>query len=304
MSNQFTTFLLIIIIFMVSCLLLGGIMKRLLLILIFFSSFLILCRGKGDAEADREAIIRLIRQDTVWFNANTEVDSTDTTMIALNDTLLIWWRGAQTHSEPIIYVGVHGDSAFVTWARANFGPFYLLIKPPDTTWLFWTKKVSETAKIQAVFRRTGDISDTITRGWQLKKISLAYGQSDSVHTVRIDSLRIQSSSYPNLLITNPLENFFSLDSLIAFSPGELVTITLYTNATNADAFLHTFILAWPFYLRVPFNNLGNGVFTGTWHAQLIPFPRYAFFDLLNHATLFTPDYKYDFNGWLLPYRIK
>lgn len=274
------------------------------MLIFLFSSFFFFCHKKEDLEVERQAILRVIRQDTVWFNANTEVDSTDTTTIALNDTLLIWWRGAQTHSEPIIYVGVQGDSAFVTWTRANFGPLYLLIKPPDTTWLFWTKNISETVKIQAIFRKTGDINDTITRGWQLKKISLAWGQSDSVRSVRIDSLRIRSSSYPNLLITNPLENFFPIDSLLAFSPGELVTLTLYTNTTDANAFLHTFILIWPFYIRVPFTNLGNGVFTGTWHAQLISLPRYAFFDLLNHATLFTPDYKYDFNGWLLPYRIR
>uniref|UniRef100_A0A7C3Z1B6 Uncharacterized protein n=1 Tax=candidate division WOR-3 bacterium TaxID=2052148 RepID=A0A7C3Z1B6_UNCW3 len=281
-------------------------MKRVLPISIFLIAFafLISCHKEGNLEAEKKAIMRVIARDTVWFNVNTEVDSTDTTMIAVNDTLLIWWRGQQTHSAPIISIEINGDSAFVSWARKNTGPFYLLIKPPDTTWLLWTKAVSETAKIRAVFRKTGDVNDTITRGWQLKKISLAWGQSDSVQTVRIDSLRIQSPSHPNLLITNPLETFFPLDSLISFSPGELVTLTLYTNASDACAFLHTFILIWPFYVRIPFTNLGNGVFTGTWHAQIIPFPRYAFFDFLHHATLFTPDYKYDFNGWLLPYQIK
>jgi hypothetical protein len=116
--------------------------------------------------------------------------------------------GRQTHSQPIISIEINGDSAFVSWARKDSGPLYLLIKLPDTTWLFWTKVLSETVKINAIFLKTGDVSDTITRGWQLEKISLAWGQSNTVRTVRIDSLRIQSSSYSNLLITNPLETFF------------------------------------------------------------------------------------------------
>ncbi len=283
-------------------------MKRIIPFFVILVSLLLpilFCKKKPDVEADREAILRAIARDTVWFNANTEVDSTDTTaMVAAGDTWLIWWRGQQTHSTPVITVDVSGDSAFVSWARGNFGPLYLLIKPPDTTWLLWQKAVAETVKIKAIFTRTGSETDTITRGWQLTKISLAWGQSDSVHTVRIDSLRIQCPSYPNLVIANPLDTFFTLGNLLTFNPAELVTLTLYTNAPQGEAFLHTFILAWPFYVRVKFNHIGNGIFSGTWRTQIIPFPRYAIFDLLNHTTLYTQNEKYDFNGWLLPYTIK
>lgn len=157
---------------------------------------------------------------------------------------------------------------------------------------------------QAIFLQTGDVEDTVTRGWQLKKISLASVESDSVNTIKIDSLRIQSESHPNLVITNPLNTFFPLDTLLTFKPAELVTLTLWTDATNSEAFLHTFILIWPFYVRVKFNKAGPGVFTGTWRTQIVASPRFAFFDLLNRHTLYTPDAKYDFNGWLLPYKIK
>jgi hypothetical protein len=157
-------------------------------------------------------------------------------MITINDTLLKWWRGRQMHSQPIISIEINGDSTFVSWTRKDSGPLYLLIKLPDTTRLFWTKVLSETVKINAIFLKTRDVSDTITRGWQLEKIPLAWGQSNTVRTVRIDSLRIQSSSYSNLLITNPLETFFSVDSLISFSPGESVTLTFYTNTQNACAY--------------------------------------------------------------------
>ncbi|MDH5186499.1 MAG: hypothetical protein OEW70_05480, partial [candidate division WOR-3 bacterium] len=60
------------------------------------------------------------------------------------------------------------------------------------------------------------------------------------------------------------------------------------------------------YVRLPFNYIGNGVYTGTWNTQIVEFPRFAIFDLMNHKTLFTPPdvYGYDFCGWLFPYQIK
>jgi hypothetical protein len=274
-----------------------------ILVLMFFQ-----CKKKQDVTADKEAIRQAVINDNNWFNSNTSTDSTnDTTSMKLgSDTILFWWRGVQTHDDPTINISVVGDSALVDWSRHNYGDLNLLIKVPDTTSLqLWVKKVYETAQVRGVFRRTGDTKDSL-RGWVLQKISLATGLSDSVSTVKIDSLRIQSESNPNLLINDPLNSFYRIDSLPYFRPAEPVTITLYTNIAAGNAFLHTFILSFPYYVRLRFNNIGNGVFTGTWNAQLIPFPRFAIFDLMNHQTLFMPpgSYGYDFCGWLFPYQIK
>ena len=92
------------------------------------------------------------------------------------------------------------------------------------------------------------------------------------------------------------------DSLIAFTPGEQLTFTLYTNATDGYAWLHAF---WGVLLvRLPFQNQGNGVYTGTWNAEIIPGFRSAIFDLMTKDTLMDPTAPYDQNGWLLPYTIK
>lgn len=169
--------------------------------------------------------------------------------------------------------------------------------------VLWSKKLAETAKIRATFFRAGSTGDD-DRGWKLHSISLASGLSDSTNTVKLDSLRIKSSRYPDLVIKDPLNTYYLLDSLLAFKPGEAVTLTLYTNTPNGHAFLHTFILAWPFYVRLPFVNKGNGVYEGTWNAQLIAVARVAIFDLMPHTTLYSATGPYDFNGWLLPYLIK
>jgi len=121
--------------------------------------------------------------------------------------------------------------------------------------------------------------------------------------VVIDSLTI-SSSLRSIVITDPLNTFFNVDTMVTFTPGELLTIKLYTNATSGKAFLHTFLLLWPFYVRVPFDDLGNGVFQGVWHAPAVPSIRFAIFDLMSRSTIYGQGMPYDFNGWLLPYKIQ
>lgn len=263
---------------------------------------MVVLTGCGE-ETDEEAIESLILSDTIWFDVNTKVDSTSTSSSAGRDTTIVWWRGAQTHNDPTIEINIVGDSAWVSWQRSNYGYLYSLAQWDTLPWVLWTKQLSETAQICATFLRTGTTSDE-NRGWQLHSISLAYGESDSVNTVRIDSVRINSVSYPDLVIDDPLNTFYRVDSLLTFPSGESVTLTLYTNVIDGHAFLHTFILTWPYYVRLPFTNLGEGVYQGTWNAQLIAIPRFAIFDLLSNSTLYTSEDVYDFNGWLLPYTIE
>lgn len=257
-------------------------------------------------DKDQQAIESLIKADTVWFNTNTEVDSAEPTaqiLVQTEDTAIIWWRGKQTHPGATIDIEIVGDSAYVEWTRGNKGNLNIWTGIPGEPAKFWQKEVVETAKLNAVFHRTGSVSDP-NRGWVLEKISCAWGESDNVHTVKIDSIRIESASNSNLVIKDPLSTFYDTTNLITFAPAESIDITLYTSGPEANAFLHTFILILPFYVRTPFQNLGNGIHKGTWRAQLIPFPRYAIFDILNHKTLYTEEESYDFNGWLLPYNIK
>ncbi len=273
-------------------------MRTKLLILAFAAMAVVV--SQCAKETDEDAIRDLIAADTVWFNPNTTVDSTSGDA---DDTLVVWWRGAQDHDDPIIDIQITGDSAWVAYSRGNSGYFYSLAKIDTMPWILWTKDLSETAMIRATFLRTGEETDA-HRGWELNSISLAEGRSDDVFTVRIDSIRITTATEAvDLLITDPLNTYFKIDSLITFQSGEPVTLTLYTNVADGHAFLHTFIIAFPFYVRLPFSNEGNGVYQGTWPAQLVAIPRFAIFDLLSHSTLYTPDQTYDFHGWLLPYMI-
>jgi hypothetical protein len=258
---------------------------------------------KADPAADRAAIESLVRSDTVHYAGGTTHDSTGTGFLTEGDTAFIWWRGAQTHdSAPDIVVSLTGDSAMVMWSNHNYGWFNVVLLRWGEPAIAWAKPLRELVRLSAVYVREGAASDD-DRGWRFRRISLAAGLSDSVNTVRIDSLRIQSS-LQNSVIRDPLTTFYRGDSLVSFTPGELVTLTLYTNATEGMAFLHTFVLVWPFYLRLNFEPQGDGVFAGTWHAQGWPSFRFAIFDLMARSTVYSETGAYDFNGWLFPYRIQ
>jgi hypothetical protein len=250
-------------------------------------------------ETDEDAIRDLIEADSVYFNTGTEGDSASGEYSLNRDTTIVWWRGPQTHSQPTIEINIVEDSAWVSWSRDNYGHLWIL-KTDSIPWLDWSKTLSETAELRATFLRTGTEDDEY-RGWELHSISLAYGVSNPTSTVNIDSVHINSSAHPNLWIIDPLNTYFDIDNLITFQPGEPVEITLYTNVTDGHAFLHTFLGILP--VRLPFTYEGEGVYNGTWNAQLVAIPRFAIFDLMPHSTLYTSDGAYDFNGWLLPYMI-
>lgn len=263
---------------------------------IFFAS----CQ-KQDVDKDKAAVQALVEGDTTHFNSGTAGDSTEGPSLTAETTMGIWWRGPQTHdSAPVINVQVQGDSAWVSWHQHNYGEVFHWVKTSDTTAVKWTKPLAESVQMNAVYKREGTTTDA-DRGWKLEKISLAYGVSETTSTVRIDSLRIHSSLH-DVLVKDPLNTYYSLDSLISFTPAETLTITLYTNVTDGYAWLHAF---WGiFFLRLPFQDQGNGVFTGTWSAEIIPGFRFAIFDLMTKNTLMDETAPYDYNGWLLPYRIK
>ncbi|MEO0079451.1 MAG: hypothetical protein ABIK44_02080 [candidate division WOR-3 bacterium] len=272
-----------------------------LLCAVLFGALLVVSCQRQDIEADKAAIRALVESDTVHFNAGTKGDSAGGSYL-LDDTMVgLWWRGPQTHdSAPTIEVGVVGDSAWVGWHQHNYGELIHWVKTSDTTATRWVKPLKEAVQLNAIFRREGKTSDT-DRGWRLKKISLVLGRSDTFNTVRIDSVRIHTS-LRDAVIVDPLNTYYHLDSLFWFTPGEELTLTLYTNQDDGFAHLHAFI--GPILWRFPLENMGNGVYQGTGHVQLIPGFRFAIFDFLSHGTLLDPNAPYDFSGWLFPYVIK
>ncbi|MEO0080881.1 MAG: hypothetical protein ABIL25_01145 [candidate division WOR-3 bacterium] len=279
-------------------------MRRLLgLVLVMLVVFAAGVGCKSKVELDKAAVRALVEKDSTHFRGSTAGDSSEN-VFGLDDTTEgLWWRGPQSHDpSPVIEVGVSGDSAWVGWHQHNYGELIHWVKTSDTTAVRWVKNLQEKVQINAIFMRDGKVSDT-DRGWKLKKITLVEGTSETTNTVRIDSVHIHTS-LQDVTIVDPLAHYFRLDSLVSFTPGEQVTITMYTNVEDGFANLHAFWLI--FFIRLPFQNMGNGVYSGTWNAELVPGFRFAIFELLSRGTLLKPPETgpYDYKGWLFPYMIK
>lgn len=241
---------------------------------------------------------------TNHFEGEAVSDSGDTSTTAgkvLCDTLtVLWGRKITGHPDPQVTIEIRGDSAFVSWTINTVGYFHIVKWVSDSgRWVHIKKPLSETANLYAIFKRRGEVN-LPHRGWELTKISGAEGVSDSVCTVEILSVNIQSESYPDTTITNPLE-LFDIEDVLTFETGEEVTLTVETNGVPAKLFLHIFTHHWPWHFRIPFQKEEGGTFIGTWRVQRIPAVRFAVFDLLHHGTIYDDNYPYDFNGWLFPY---
>jgi hypothetical protein len=264
-------------------------------------TFPVSCKKQQDVDKDKAAVRALVEADTIHFNSGSAGDSSENSVAADDTTMGIWWRGPQTHdSVPVVDVEVVGDSARVAWHQHNYGEIYHWVKIATDTAVRWTKPLQEAVQINGIYTREGKDTDA-DRGWKLKKISLAYGESETTNTVRIDSLRIHSS-LRDILIAGPLDTYYWADSLVTFTPAEQLNITLYTNVTDGYAWLHAF---WGIlFIRLPFQDQGNGVYTGIWNAQIIPGFRFAIFDLMTKTTLMNETAPYDYKGWLLPYKIQ
>jgi hypothetical protein len=101
-----------------------------------------------------------------------------------------------------------------------------------------------------------------------------------------------------------MAELFDVDEVLTFQPAEAVVVTAYTNDPTARVFLHVFSNIWPWHMRIPFFNRGNGEYWGIWWVQRIPAVRLAAVDMMEYGTLHTEDYGYDFHGWLLPYLVE
>lgn len=284
------------------------------------------CSKKSPAqvEMDETAIRSYIENDTLWFNTGRHyegeaqddsggtagscgfIPGTGHTFGGIDP--LLWGRQILGHPDPQVSVDIIDDSAYVAWELHNTGYFNIFAWDPDSgqagEWVFVKKDLNETVRLSAVFKRTGQTGDPY-RGWDLYGISGAWATSEPAgsRTVNIDSLRIESTSYPDTVFTTPLE-ITPILQMLTFAPGETVTLSLYSNDADARVFLHIVRDVSPYHIRIPFTyNNSNGSYTGTWNVEQIPAVRLAVFDMLHKNTLEDDEYHYDSNLWLLFYLV-
>lgn len=289
----------------------GGFMNRKLLFAGLAALILILIWGCEKSptgttfDTDEEAITQMMLDNPEGFFSYEDhygADDTTTVKDGKAERYTAWWRQILDGGRDIT-IHIEGDSAYVTFSAWVTGTFHLFVFdtiPPDTI-IHYPKNLGDNFLRYAIFRRGTDLTEY--RGWRLEKITGVEVTSDS-NTVDIDSVRIECVSYPDTVITDPFV-FVDRDNILTFTPGEQVQLTIYID-DSVYAFLHARgrCLGHCHWWRWRFNNVGVGIWTGTWTTPLIPSVRMAAFDILHQNTLDDNQYPYNSNAWIFPYRVQ
>lgn len=268
--------------------------------------------GLDEPETDMEAIQWLIQENPAYFNTQTHYGEEDTTGVGSPRSPIVtyfWYRNIDPYPSISLDIDIFEDSAYVEWTGDFDGIFNIFayeIYPPDII----TKDYTDFCERHAVFKRffTPDEDPLHRRGWRLTDISGAESISQ-VNTVRVDSVRLNSVSYPNKLFTDPLA-LFDIDDIVTLTPGEECSLTVYTNSdpVNVD---YVFFHSWRQDIehhRHQFDHIGNGVFAGVWIAPsnmpgAISVVHHSAFDMISYETLEDDSLSYNSNAWLFPYQV-
>lgn len=259
------------------------------------------CREAQPTMSDEEAIRALVSK-LPYFGVDVEYTKPDTVEGPTKAPIqpIFWWREG-THLGIDLDIDIVGDSAFVTISRDCEGILHIITGGDtiDTV----DKSLHDTFLRYAIFKR--DTVPGYYRGWRIWMVSGAEATSVP-NTVAIDSIRIQSTSYPDTVLTDPL-TIVHRDDILTFGPNEQVIVTVYTNVDSACVFMHSFRRG-PAGIRRHhrwrFTRVGNGIYQGVWYTPFAYGVHRAAVDVLHWNTLHDSEYVYDANAWLFPYRVK
>jgi len=293
-----------------------NVFKAACLLVIIFGLLIAGCSKTTEPEpaTDEEAIDWLVRENPSYFNTEKHYGEEDTTggkIGAFTPVITYFWYREILPDSVIININIDiiGDSAFVTWTGEFDGTFHLFASdtfPPDTI-IEYTKDFTDFGTRYAIFRRhyRPNEDPERRRGWRLEKVSGAEIISEG-NTVQIDSVRLNSASYPDTLLTNPLD-LFAKEDVITLTPEEECSLTVYADNDTAHVFLHSWRKHKEHH-RSKFVNIGNGVYTGVWFAPsndpgVARVIHHCAFDMLSKETLADTIAPYDANAWLFPYLV-
>ncbi len=273
-------------------------------------------KSPDEPQDDEEAINWLINDNPRYFNTEGHYGDEDTTGGALGIftpcITYFWYRETIPDPSITIVIDIVGDSAFVSWSGIFEGTMNLFsstdtVFPPDTI-IHYTKDYTDYGERYAIFKRLQPSNDDPLnrRGWRLVMVSGAEVTSNG-NTVQVDSVRLNSPSYPDTLFIDPLA-LFDVDDVVTLTPEEKCSLTVYTNSDTLDVD-YVFLHSWRrkiHHHRSRFTPLGDGVFTGVWYAPsnvegATDVLHHVAFDMLSRETLDDTEEPYDCNAWLFPY---
>ncbi len=249
--------------------------------------------------SDKSAIEDLILTDATWFNADSHYgeETLPTTIMTQFDQIFLWYRTRDT-SQSItreINVNISGDSAYVTVIGHIPGILHIYGNLNGDT-VIVEKHFTDNWTRSAIFKK--DTVSTYHRGWRLYAISGTEITTDS-NDVQIDSVRITLQNTGLDTLITDVTNLVKREDIIKVKPGDHANITIYTNESDAFAFLHSHMWRWRFQK----DSTIAGVYHGSWTTPHNPGIYRVGFDVLSNGTLTDDSIPYDANLWGFHYLV-
>lgn len=185
--------------------------------------------------------------------------------------------------------------AIVNWNDSIQGVFHTFISGNE-----YTKDFKAFSRVQARFEQWGNSGD-IYRGWLLMRISNIQIYSLNNPTVGFGSVKVNTSGVDSSIsLGGPL---YELKNVLKFKNLSLVKLSI--QVTDSTDFYYLHINEGNGWMKTPFTNKGNKLFTTQWTTNTQDFNSYkhAYIDCLDSATVSDSTTRYNSRTWGILYKI-
>ena len=169
----------------------------------------------------------------------------------------------------------------------------------------YQKPFTTVALTNAYFERWGDDLDPY-RGWLLKRFSGTLMNSEG-SAVQIYDVDVKSEGVDTTLTQSRLLNSVSTKNTLAFSEGELVTLTISVPSSDTTHFFFLHVKEGTTYQKILFASNGDGTFFASW-TTTGPDPSglycHAIVDIVSRESVTDTLAKYDSRAWGIIYKIQ
>ena len=222
-------------------------------------------------------------------------------------TPIRWQRRGVWHRTNID-VQIQGDTLATITRTATFdGTLRVLIDTTGGTAVFVNKAMHNTLTRKAHARRVG--RTRLPRdNWRIYEVTpevLVSTDSNTVHAARVQFFLGDTTNLTPLLdVSDPLNTYFSRDSLPLVPVGSQLTVVVTPSVTDpVSAYLHPHVWREGRFPRRPMEPLGDNTYRASFAVGEHLGVHETAPDLISHATLFTSDAPYDAGSWAIPYRV-
>jgi hypothetical protein len=260
-------------------------------------------------ETDQSALTTIMSDDSDLEAVNPWDGDEDIGGSPLDSSVTpIHWQRRGVWHRTSINVDIQGDTLATITRTATFnGVLHMLVDTAGANRVYIDKPMHNIVTRKAHARRVGH-----TRfprdNWRVYEVTpevLVSSDSNTVHPARVQFFTGDNGNLIQILdVTDPLNTYFSRDSLPLVPSGSQLTVVVTPSVTDiVAAYLHPHVWREGRFPRRPMDPSGDNTYSASFAVGAQLGIRMTAPDLLSHATLYTSDAPYDAGSWAIPYRV-